>query len=381
MLSRDEWRPTTLHVPSLRQVFLLLGPRDHASAQGEVLLLQRGGLPEWRAASGAGAVSRASRASRDRSARRRKPASGQLRRRVSAAPDALAAAIRKGNTRAVETLLDADPALVNARRPDGSSFVLYAVYCGHARLVDVFRERGRAIDLFEATAAGDAPAARAFLAADPGAAKAFSPDGFPVLGLAVFFGHATLAELVPCRRRRPQRRVDERHARRAASFGHVAGRRRDGPEAARKGRRPGRETAKRLDGAPQRRGAGKPRGGPPPPLERGGPLGPDRRRQDGRRPRGRARARRARRIAPRLDLCAVCPDEGFPREPAPQGTERNNFISHICFHRKALVRYARPYISRLLFVRVVIRCLSASPQRLPPRSPATLPADRARAAR
>ena len=115
--------------------------------------------------------------------------------KMSAAPEALAAAIRKGDTSAVEALLDADPALVNARRADGSSFVLYAVYCGHVRLVNVFKERGRIIDLFEATAAGDAPAVRAFLAADPGAAKAFSPDGFPVLGLAVFFGHATLAEL------------------------------------------------------------------------------------------------------------------------------------------------------------------------------------------
>jgi len=114
---------------------------------------------------------------------------------VSAAPEALAAAIQKGDTRAVEALLDADPTLVNARRPDGSSFVLYAVYCGHAKLVNVFRERGRAVDLFEATAAGDAPAVRAFLAADPGAAKAFSPDGFPVLGLAVFFGHANIADL------------------------------------------------------------------------------------------------------------------------------------------------------------------------------------------
>jgi ankyrin repeat protein len=117
---------------------------------------------------------------------------------VSATPEAteaLAVAIRKGDSSAVGALLDADPSLVNARRPDGSSFVLYAVYCGHPRLVNVFKERGRAIDLFEATAAGDAPAVRAFLAADPGAAKSFSPDGFPVLGLAVFFGHATLADL------------------------------------------------------------------------------------------------------------------------------------------------------------------------------------------
>src|SRR5664280_2401284 len=89
MLSRDEWRPTTLPVSILRQVFLLLGPRDHASAQGEVLLLQRGGLPEWRAASGAGAVpggSRASRASHGRSTRRIAPELRPLARAVHDLP-------------------------------------------------------------------------------------------------------------------------------------------------------------------------------------------------------------------------------------------------------------------------------------------------------
>ncbi len=114
---------------------------------------------------------------------------------MSDALEALSDAVQKGNAGAVEALLDADPALVNARRPDGSSFVLFAVYCGHAHLVNVFRDHGRALDLFEATAAGDGPAVRAFLATDPAAAKAVSPDGFPVLGLAVFFGHATLADL------------------------------------------------------------------------------------------------------------------------------------------------------------------------------------------
>jgi ankyrin repeat protein len=115
---------------------------------------------------------------------------------VSDALEALAAAVRKGDAGAVEVLLDADPALVNARRPDGSSFVLFAVYCGHPRLVEVFRERGRSLDLFEATAAGDTPAVRAFLASDPAAARAVSPDGFPVLGLAVFFGHTALADFL-----------------------------------------------------------------------------------------------------------------------------------------------------------------------------------------
>ena len=115
---------------------------------------------------------------------------------MSDALEALAAAVRKGDSVAVEALLDADPALVNARRPDGSSFALFAVYCGHARLVSIFREHGRTLDLFEATAAGDAAAVRALLASDPAAARAVSPDGFPVLGLALFFGHGALADLL-----------------------------------------------------------------------------------------------------------------------------------------------------------------------------------------
>jgi ankyrin repeat protein len=115
---------------------------------------------------------------------------------VSDALEALTAAVRKGDAGAVQALLDADPALVNARRPDGSSFVLFAIYSGHPRLVNVFREHGRSLDLFEAASSGYAPAVRAFLASDPAAARAVSPDGFPVLGLAVFFGHTAVADLL-----------------------------------------------------------------------------------------------------------------------------------------------------------------------------------------
>ena len=160
-----------------------------------MLLLQRGDLPERRATRASGFRSGAS----SPQTRRRGPAdrrdSGDLKRSVSDALEALTAAVRKGDPGAVEALLDADPALVNARRPDGSSFVLFAIYSGHARLVSVFREHGHPLDLFEATAAGDAPAVHAFLASDPAKARAVSPDGFPVLSLAVFFGHTALADL------------------------------------------------------------------------------------------------------------------------------------------------------------------------------------------
>ena len=129
-----------------------------------MLLLQRGGVPERRAARASGSRARATRSRTGASGphtRRRGPArrrdSGDLRRSVSDALEALAAAVRKGDPGAVEALFDADPSLVNARRPDGSSFVLFAIYSGHARLVSLFRERGRSLDLFEATAAGALP--------------------------------------------------------------------------------------------------------------------------------------------------------------------------------------------------------------------------------
>src|ERR1039457_5020472 len=153
-----------------------------------MLLLQRGDFPERRAtrAAGTGAGAGGPPTRRPGSAPPRGSHLSDLRRSVSDALEALAAAVRKGNAGAVETLLDADPALVNARRPDGSSFVLFAVYCGHPLLVEVFREHVRSLDLFEATAAGDTPAVRAFRSSDPAAARAVSPDGFPVLGLALF---------------------------------------------------------------------------------------------------------------------------------------------------------------------------------------------------
>ncbi|MFI5118946.1 MAG: ankyrin repeat domain-containing protein [Thermoanaerobaculia bacterium] len=162
-----------------------------------MLFLQRGDVPERRTprASGAGTGTAGTQTGRRRPAGRGDSDPG-LRKSLSDAVEALAAAVRKGDAGAVEALLDADPALVSARRPDGSSFVLFAVYCGHPRLVEIFRARGRSLDLFEATAAGDAAGVRAFLASDPAAARAVSPDGFPVLGLAVFFGHAALADLL-----------------------------------------------------------------------------------------------------------------------------------------------------------------------------------------
>lgn len=66
--------------------------------------------------------------------------------------------------------------------------VLDAVYRGDdARLRALLAERP-ALDVFEASAVGDAPRLRELLRADPRVAHAFAPDGWTPLHLAAFFG-------------------------------------------------------------------------------------------------------------------------------------------------------------------------------------------------
>jgi uncharacterized protein len=54
-------------------------------------------------------------------------------------------------------------------------------------------EAGAQPDFYDACALGDWDTAERFLAADPSLAASFSEDGFPALGLAIYFGHRDLA--------------------------------------------------------------------------------------------------------------------------------------------------------------------------------------------
>jgi ankyrin repeat protein len=101
--------------------------------------------------------------------------------------DELIEAIRKGDAAKVSALLDENPALLKARAGNVSA-ILLALYHGHQDIADLFVEKGADPDFFEACALGDRKRARR--AAD---VNAFSPDGFPALGLAIFFRHPELA--------------------------------------------------------------------------------------------------------------------------------------------------------------------------------------------
>src|ERR1017187_2381553 len=102
-------------------------------------------------------------------------------------------AIRAGDASRVDELLEADPGLAGARAPDGASAVLMAIYCGHSEMVRLFEGRGVVLNLFEACAAGRSERVASLVGGDPALVGGYSDDGYPALGLAVFFGHDDIA--------------------------------------------------------------------------------------------------------------------------------------------------------------------------------------------
>jgi uncharacterized protein len=99
----------------------------------------------------------------------------------------LFAAIKGGDSAAVERLLDTDAKLVDARDENGLSPILTALYHGQNEIATAILRRRPKLDIFEAAAAGDAARVREIVGRDPGQANGTSYDGYTALGLATFF--------------------------------------------------------------------------------------------------------------------------------------------------------------------------------------------------
>ena len=112
------------------------------------------------------------------------------------APKRLVEAIRSGDKKAVETLLNTEPGLLHFTAPNGSSVMLLAAYYGHPELADIFKRHGAQPDVFEASALGDLETVRKLVGGDQALVNAFSADGFYPLGLAAFFGHSSVVEFL-----------------------------------------------------------------------------------------------------------------------------------------------------------------------------------------
>jgi ankyrin repeat protein len=106
--------------------------------------------------------------------------------------DQLIDAVKRGDAAKVAALLDADRSLL-AAKSENISAVLLACYYGHPEMARLFVERGAELTFAEACAVGDGPRALKLLEANPDLVRSFSDDGFPGVGLAIFFRHPELA--------------------------------------------------------------------------------------------------------------------------------------------------------------------------------------------
>jgi uncharacterized protein len=99
------------------------------------------------------------------------------------------AAIHAGDIALVRALLDDDSRLGSAKSEKGQTPILAAIYSGRTEIRDLLIARGVRLELHEAAAAGQLVAIQDAVEKEPGLAKGYSPDGFPVLALAAAFGH------------------------------------------------------------------------------------------------------------------------------------------------------------------------------------------------
>ena len=108
----------------------------------------------------------------------------------------LFASLRAGDTAAVASMLEMEPALVQARNEQGVSAVLMACYTGRKEIRDLLIEKGANLELHEAAAAGHLQRVQELVKENLQLAKSYSPDGFPVMALAAAFGHEDVARFL-----------------------------------------------------------------------------------------------------------------------------------------------------------------------------------------
>jgi len=113
--------------------------------------------------------------------------------------EAIVEAIVRGDGERAHALLQADPALANARTSTGESAILLATYYGRREIAAMLLAAGAELNIFEAAATGQTAVVARMLEAEPAPANAYSHDGFTPLGLASLFGHAEVAGLLLAR--------------------------------------------------------------------------------------------------------------------------------------------------------------------------------------
>lgn len=105
-------------------------------------------------------------------------------------------AIKAGEIEQVTQALDQDAALVNAQADNGLSAVLVAAYYNEPQIAELLVQRGAELSIFEAATVGALDRVEGWIVAQPDLINAYAPDGFQPIGLAAFFGHQPVVELL-----------------------------------------------------------------------------------------------------------------------------------------------------------------------------------------
>lgn len=105
----------------------------------------------------------------------------------------LEAAIEKRDPAAALAALEADPSQAEAPTKMGVSMLMLALYYEVPGIALAIRSKLSKIDFFEAAAMGERAQISEALEGDPRLVDALAPDGFTVLGLAIFFRQPALA--------------------------------------------------------------------------------------------------------------------------------------------------------------------------------------------
>ncbi len=110
--------------------------------------------------------------------------------------DEMLAAVKGDHLARIVDLLEEDAALIDAKNDEGDSAILLAIYYGHRDAAQILLSKGAALNIWEASAAGETARVARHLQRDGSLLDAVSHDGFTPLQLAAFFGHLEIAELL-----------------------------------------------------------------------------------------------------------------------------------------------------------------------------------------
>ena len=105
-------------------------------------------------------------------------------------------AATQGDVAKVKEMLRADPSLAQSRDENGLSVVLKATYYGRRDVVEALLASGVELNIFEAAATGQTDRVRTLIESDHSLVNSYSPDGFAPLGLAAFFGHPEIVDVL-----------------------------------------------------------------------------------------------------------------------------------------------------------------------------------------